>query len=290
MKFQLAVLLVFMGLGPVSALDVVPINTDGPGVNLPPGAVFDILGLQPGSTIEEARDVIGKSSPLEPRETTLAGTLSRAGEGSLEVSFVQQIQSIDTVGSAYLTVPSDRLRVVLASKLYDQRVLMVQRDVVYAKDIGLSAKDLQDQIVAKYGKPSMVQSDDQGWASRIVYAYGPEGLLTGLEGMEWGMWASRVNDDAMTEYYSPEAPCQMAVSAAQQMAEAEITDRASVAYEDPACVAVFQVELQNRNGFVTTATFKSIDQKRALDYGKALIETIDKTLSSTKSVGPQQQL
>jgi hypothetical protein len=43
-------------------------------------------------------------------------------------------------------------------------------------------------------------------------------------------------------------------------------------------------------GFLRSARFTAIDQKRALDDGKALVETIDQALSSPKSVAPQQNL
>lgn len=290
MKFGLAMLIAVMVTSPTSALDVLPINTDGPGVNLTAGSVFDILGLQPGTTLDEARRIIGELSTRGPEETGVRGTLRRAGAGTVDVDFVQEIRTTDDVRGNYFTDGFDRLRVVVASKLYDQRVLMVRRDVMYPSGTALTARDLHDQIVAKYGEPSIVQSNSSGWPTRIVYAYGPDGRYQELGGTGWGRLASDVKDYQISGYHSTDAPCQMALAAAQLIAEAEVSDRASVVYDDADCVAALEIELTHNEGFMTGARFTSIDQKRALDYGKALVETIDQALSSTKSLVPQQNL
>lgn len=273
------------------AFDVAPLNSDGPGANLPGRPVFDLLGLQPGDTIDRARQVLREHDGVDPAETGEQGTISHPNGVQLEIDIVQKLSTPrQAAGFNYLDNPNDRLSVFVASKLFDQRVLMVRRDVTYDQSANLTANQLRDQIVGKYGQPSNVEIDSYGWTSQIVYAYGPDGLVpVGDDFADATYMDGGIDKPRRT--FSKSYVCEASAAVGEQMALGEISDQLSEIYDDPGCRGLLMVELSNRGGQMWHATFTVIDTPRALAHRAALVEAIDKALSTgTAAPAAQQQL
>ncbi|RAL96043.1 hypothetical protein [Agrobacterium sp. MS2] len=151
---------------------------------------FDILGIQPGDTIEDVKAKMKAEFPeVEPEETRLKGSVSTPEGARVQMEFVNEIAFVDS-GS------KNQIYVNFASEVYDNRALAIRRTVHFKEFT--TADIFRKQVAEKYGQPSIVE--DQNGFLNLYYIYANGRLLSESDAPKSKENCKRINEGSLCDY------------------------------------------------------------------------------------------
>ena len=289
-----------------SAKDFAPVNTDPPGFGFDSATTFDILGIKPGDTLDDARNKIKSTMNKETRDVKYSANVSNNKGAQVAINFISEIKlkSDSGLNPMYDQGKSvDKITVYVASSIYDNRVLGIRRRISFGPGQLISADAMRLQVEEKYGKPTSVKRGYSGSAEQLIYVYSNGKLLSqgdyaptmqsGVHGgnsptTEYSEYSDTWVSDGRT--ITAKIPCAGFVFGGVNHLEYDFNDKIRIV--DDKCSGMFRVNLNGPPAGLNDVNFELVDTKRTYGFRKAFDKAILDELSnnSTRADTPKPKL
>ena len=223
------------------------------------GTTYDILGIELGASLEEARAGYRGSRDLETREN-LFGAANNATGAQFELDFVDELSTPNSPVAE--EEANDRIEVRLSTPETDGRVLQIQRSFDRPR-VGdpINAATFRQSLIEKYGDPSfdggayLVWLHDESGAKITVPDYPiSSGGLTGQSLVEMRLGELPVCWKTLTPLEGPRG-----VSFARRASRYYFQSSRRDALEG--CNGGLAIVLQEQDGALVSASFLAVDNR-----------------------------
>lgn len=244
---------------------------------------YEILGLQPGDSLDDVMAVFSERSDDEPTGETETIQISSPDNRVMEFEY-ERFRRIGDVGlhGRMGGADQDQVTAYLASTVLEQRPLDISRNISQPNDELPEALALKAQIEELYGPPSKLETSTGSMT--MIYAWGTDGFITDLDNQEERefSYTNRFGESATTSF----RPC-TANTTAQAYTGVVQYNFAYPRRDDimPDCVARFTVTHSSRPGRVGIS-FSLTDYELGRLHRDSLDEQIIETLTGDTQVAP----
>lgn len=246
---------------------------------------FEILGLQPGDSLDDVMAVFAERSDTAPSDETEVISVQSPDGRSLEFTYrrSRQIGGLSlNERMAEVNFP-ENVVATLTSDVMQQRPVSITRSMRLPTGELPTAQALQAQTEETYGPPSRIETNS-GYVS-LIYAWSDEGFIADLNAqtpreITYKGWGGRV----ITESY---LPCQRTSGNAYDTTTEYTFDYPRSRELFPGCVAIFRVSHTTKPGSVSIS-FTLDDFDLARQHRAELDRQIVEALTGEEDVEPSK--
>lgn len=246
---------------------------------------FEILGLQPGDSLDDVMAVFVERSDNAPTDETEVISVQSPDGRSLEFSYDRnrQIGALSLNDRMAEVSFAENVRATLSSDVMEQRPVSITRSMRLPTGELPTAQALQAQMENEYGSPSRVETNS-GYLS-LVYAWSDEGFIADLDAQEPRdiTYAGRGGRE-ITENY---LPCQRTSGNAYDTTTEYTFDYPRTRELFPGCVAIFRISHTTKPGTVSIS-FTLDDFDLARQHRAELDRQIVEALTGEGDVEPSK--
>lgn len=244
---------------------------------------YEILGMQPGDSLDDVMAVFATRSDEEPTGETEILTVQSPDGRTFEFTYERYRQ----IGGRTLNERIARanfpeaISAILTSDVMEQRPVSISRSMRLPTGELPTAQALQAQIEETYGPPSHIET--RSGSVTLTYAWGTDGFIPDLDGQTPREITFMRNGFETTDSY---VPCRRSNGGNAFATTTEYNfsyPRTTGLFPD--CVAVFTVSHGTSPG-TTSISFRLDDFDIARQHREALDSQIVEALTGEQTVAP----
>ncbi len=143
---------------------------------------YEILGLQPGDTLDDVLAVYAERSDADPTSESEVLRVQSPDGNVFEFTY-QKFTRIGDVGinGRLAKADQDQVTAMLSSNVMEQRPMAIHRSIRQPSDQLPEPLELKAQIEETYGPPSRVEIN--GREMTLTYAWGENGFIADLDAL-----------------------------------------------------------------------------------------------------------
>jgi len=210
---------------------------------------FEILGLQPGDSLDDVMAVFAERSDTAPSDETEVISVQSPDGRTLEFTYDRnrQIGALSLNDRMAEVDFAENVRATLSSDVMQQRPVSISRSMRLPTGELPTAQALQAQMEETYGPPSRIETNS-GYVS-LVYAWSDEGFIADLNAqppreITYTGRGGRVITDSYL-------PCQRTSGNAYDTTTEYTFDYPRTRELFPGCVAMFRISHTTKPGIVS---------------------------------------